>query len=66
MTIDERLEKLVGRHEALTQTIELMAREMHDTKSSIDGLKSSIDGVKSYTNEIAEGDFSPSAYCPDP
>ncbi|MGC2111349.1 MAG: hypothetical protein WA655_17675 [Candidatus Korobacteraceae bacterium] len=54
MTIDERLEKLVGRHEALTQTIELMAREMHDTKSSIDGLKSSIDGVKSYTNEIAE------------
>jgi predicted nuclease with TOPRIM domain len=27
MTIDERLEKLTERHEALTQTIELMAAE---------------------------------------
>jgi len=40
MTIDERLEKLAERHEALTQTVELMARE--------------IDGIKSYTNDIAE------------
>ncbi len=38
MTIDERLEKLVERHEALTQTVELIAREMQDMKSSIDGL----------------------------
>ncbi len=41
MTIDERLEKLVERHEALTQTVELMARD--------------IEGIKSYTNDIAEG-----------
>jgi regulator of replication initiation timing len=27
MTIDERLEKLAGRHEALAQTVELMAAE---------------------------------------
>ena len=27
MTIDERLEKLAGRHEALTQSVELMAAE---------------------------------------
>ena len=27
MTIDERLEKLTERHEALTQTVELMATE---------------------------------------
>jgi hypothetical protein len=27
MTIDERLEKLTERHEALTQTVELMAME---------------------------------------
>ena len=40
MTIDERLEKLVERHEAVTQTVELMAR--------------GIDGIKNYTNEIAE------------
>ncbi len=47
MTIDERLEKLVERHESLTQTVELMAREMQE-------LKSGIEGVKNYTNEIAE------------
>jgi len=41
MTIDERLEKLTERHEALTQTVELMARE--------------IDGMKGYISEIAEG-----------
>ena len=27
MTFDERLERLTGRHEALTQTVELMAAE---------------------------------------
>lgn len=30
MTIDERLEKLTERHEALTQTVELMAAENRD------------------------------------
>ena len=47
MTKDERPGKLVERHQALTQTVELMAR-------GIDGLKCSIEGVKSYTNDIAE------------
>ncbi|MGO9967524.1 MAG: hypothetical protein ACLPY2_09655 [Bryobacteraceae bacterium] len=28
MTIDERLEKLTGRHEALTQTVELVSRDI--------------------------------------
>ena len=27
MTFDERLERLTGRHEALTQTVDLMAAE---------------------------------------
>ena len=30
MTIEERLEKLAERHEALTQTVELMAAENRD------------------------------------
>jgi len=30
VTIDERLEKLTERHEALTQTVELMAAENRD------------------------------------
>jgi len=47
MTIDERLEKLVERHEALTQSVELMAREN-------DRITHEIDAIKGYTNEIAE------------
>ena len=30
MNIDERLEKLAERHEALTQTVELLSRDIHD------------------------------------
>ena len=34
MTIDERLEKLTERHEALTQTVELMAAmQRHDCEN---------------------------------
>lgn len=39
MTIDERLEKLVDRHEALTQTVELLAHRVEQltTASEQDG-----------------------------
>ena len=30
MTIDERLEKLTDRHEALTQTVEILVHTQHD------------------------------------
>ncbi len=30
MTIDERLERLTDRHEALTQSVELLARTTHE------------------------------------
>ena len=32
MTIDERLENLAERHEALTQSVELLAREMESLR----------------------------------
>jgi len=41
MNIDERLEKLRERHEALTQTVELLTRD--------------IDALRGFTQEIAEG-----------
>ena len=34
MTIDERLEKLAERHEALTQTVELMMAENRDREKA--------------------------------
>lgn len=40
MTIDERLEKLTERHEALTQTVESLAREMS--------------GMQGFVKEVAE------------
>jgi archaellum component FlaC len=41
VNIDERLEKLTQRHETLTQTVEVIAREMQ--------------GLQSYVKDIAEG-----------
>lgn len=41
MTIDERLEKLTERHEALTQTIELMQRNHERIEKDIDALTKS-------------------------
>lgn len=41
MTIDERLEKLTARHEALTQTVELLAHN--------------LDAMEGFVKEIAEG-----------
>ena len=42
MTIDERLEKLVERHEALTQTVELMAVENRDRDERLNKILSQI------------------------
>jgi archaellum component FlaC len=41
MDIDERLERLTQRHEALTQTVELLTKDLSDMKVLV--------------NEIAEG-----------
>jgi hypothetical protein len=38
MTIDERLERLTGRHEALTQTIELLTRDVQVDAENIRAL----------------------------
>ena len=35
MTIDERLEKLTERHEALTQTVEVVAAMQHENERKI-------------------------------
>jgi hypothetical protein len=35
MTIDEYLDRLTGRHEALTQTVEILARTTHEHSQQI-------------------------------
>jgi hypothetical protein len=39
MTIDERLEKLTERHEALTQTVELIAAMQRDLTGDVQSLR---------------------------
>lgn len=39
MTIDERLERLTERHEALAQTVELLAIETRELRSAIGDLR---------------------------
>jgi prefoldin subunit 5 len=39
MTIDERLEKLTERHEALTQTVELIAAMQRDLTRDVQSLR---------------------------
>jgi archaellum component FlaC len=48
MTIDERLEKLTERHEALTQTVELMALENRERDKRFDKMENRV-------SEIMEG-----------
>ncbi len=38
MSIEERLERLVERHEALTMNLELLSREIQDLKPVVDKL----------------------------
>ena len=54
MTIDERLEKLVERHEALLKKLQSMARRRQETKASVFGFKAGRDGISVSTHEIAE------------
>jgi chromosome segregation ATPase len=35
MNIDERLDKLVERHEALTQSVEMLTSDLHELKSLV-------------------------------
>jgi archaellum component FlaC len=48
VNIDERLERLTERHEALTQGLELLA-------SDVRNLEKRIESLSGYVGEIAEG-----------
>jgi archaellum component FlaC len=52
MTIDERLERLTERHEALTQTVELMAAENRDRDKRTEERDKRLDGI---LTQMAEG-----------
>ena len=57
MTIDERLEKLVERHEALTQTVGLIAMENRGVDTLVReiarGIRDLVAGVRSHEQRIS-------------
>jgi hypothetical protein len=59
MTIDERLEKLTERHEALTQTVESMAVENKERDRRLEVLAKNMDArdkrLDGILNQMAEG-----------
>jgi hypothetical protein len=55
MNIDERLDRLTERHEALTQSVELLAIEGRELRERISSLASSIaSSINSLTSAIAQ------------
>jgi hypothetical protein len=55
MTIDERLDRLVVRHEALSQSVELLTRDVREMGQGFEKLGQQIGDLGKYTGEIAEG-----------
>jgi len=51
--IDERLDRLTERHEALTQTVELMAAEMRDTRHLMDRVVNNVDEMAAAIRQLA-------------
>ena len=52
MTIDERLEKLTERHEALAQHLELMQRHWEERHQRLERV---VANLAKYSDEIGEG-----------
>ncbi len=52
MNIDERLEKLVERHEALTQSVELMAHENHERDGRMEKMIGHMDQIMSQMDQV--------------
>ncbi|MGA2743746.1 MAG: hypothetical protein ABSE44_03530 [Candidatus Sulfotelmatobacter sp.] len=55
MNIDERLEKLADRHEALTQSVELLRINAEQTDRQIRELTGAVSGLRGFITDVAEG-----------
>jgi archaellum component FlaC len=53
MTIDERLEKLTERHEALTQTVEIVAGVQRENEANIGRLEGNVDRLVGVVESLA-------------
>jgi hypothetical protein len=52
MTIDERLDRLTERHEALTQTVELLAADLRNLEAIVQKLGGIVTGIAEGTARL--------------
>jgi len=55
MTIDERLDRLVECHEALSQSVELLTKDVRELGQSVGELRQGFGELGKYVGEVAEG-----------
>lgn len=53
MTLEERLERLTGRHEALTQSVESLTHDVRELRAGIEGLKTIAETSLASINGLA-------------
>lgn len=54
MTIDERLERLTERHEALTQTVEIIAGMQKETERKLDRLTDRVTQIADLVGDLVQ------------
>ena len=55
MTFDERINRLTERHESLTQSLELLARQVQDMREVVMEVAEDHENLKTLVTDIAEG-----------
>jgi methyl-accepting chemotaxis protein len=54
MTVDERLERLTERHEALAQSVEILRDTAHETTAAVSGLRDILAQALGAVKTLAE------------
>ena len=53
MTIDERIERLTARHEALAQSVEMLRDTVHETSTAVEMLRDTVHETSNTVNRLA-------------
>jgi methyl-accepting chemotaxis protein len=53
LTIDERIERLTERHEALAQSVEMLRDTVHETSNAVYALRETVHETSSTVNRLA-------------
>ena len=54
MTIDERIDALTARHEAMAMSLELIGRDVEALRSSVEALRAPVEGLRTVTESLVK------------